>query len=157
MKKPSWINPHEVIQNSWQSWLINSTVYHLWVNNNWRGAWKRKGCINFLLLKKGEGLIRERRLIRKITANQFPVYHQSGIIKPGQVQENQRQFNPLSPESDQHQICPCNINALLNSGHENYWHDHTMNLLDILSTSPHYFCRKWIGATNENSNFDLRV
>ena len=37
-KKPSWINPHEVIQNSWQSWLINSTVYHLWVNNNWRGA-----------------------------------------------------------------------------------------------------------------------
>ena len=32
-----------------------------------------------------------------------------------------------------------------------------MNLLDILSTSPHYFCRKWIGATNENSNFDLVV
>ena len=32
-----------------------------------------------------------------------------------------------------------------------------MNLLDILSTSPHYVCRKWIGATNENSNFDLRV
>ena len=23
-------------------------------------------------------------------------------------------FNPLSPESDQHQISPCNINALLN-------------------------------------------
>ena len=34
---------------------------------------------------------------------------------------------------------------------------HKMNLLDILSTSPHYFCTKWIGATNENSNFDLRV
>ena len=34
---------------------------------------------------------------------------------------------------------------------------HKMNLLDILSTSPHYFCRKWIGATNENSNFDLVV
>ena len=32
---------------------------------------------------------------------------------------------------------------------------HEMNLLDILSTSPHYFCRKWIEATNENSNFDL--
>ena len=32
-----------------------------------------------------------------------------------------------------------------------------MNLLDILSTSPHYFCRNWIGATNENSNFDLGV
>ena len=31
------------------------------------------------------------------------------------------------------------------------------NLLDILSTSSHYFCRKWIGATNEHSNFDLRV
>ena len=31
---------------------------------------------------------------------------------------------------------------------------HKMNLLnDFLSTSPHYFCRKWIGATNENSNF----
>ena len=26
-----------------------------------------------------------------------------------------------------------------------------VNLLDILSISPHYFCRKWIGATNENS------
>ena len=125
MKKPSWINPHEVIQNSWQSWLINSTVYHLWVNNNWRGAWKRRGCINFLLLKKGEGLIRERRLIRKITAKQFPVDDQSGIIKPGQVQENQRQLNLLSPKSDQHQISPCNIDALLNSGHENYRHDHT--------------------------------
>ena len=32
-----------------------------------------------------------------------------------------------------------------------------MNLLDILSTSPHYFGRKLIGATNENSKFDLRV
>ena len=34
---------------------------------------------------------------------------------------------------------------------------HTMNLLDILSTSPHNPCRKWTGVTNENSNFDLRV
>ena len=34
---------------------------------------------------------------------------------------------------------------------------HKMNLFDILSTSPHYFCMKWIGATNENSNFDLRL
>ena len=25
-----------------------------------------------------------------------------------------------------------------------------MNLIDILSTSPHYFYGKWIGATNEN-------
>ena len=30
-----------------------------------------------------------------------------------------------------------------------------MNLLDILSTSPTYFCKKWIGVSNENSNFDL--
>ena len=30
-------------------------------------------------------------------------------------------------------------------------------LLDISSISLHYFCMKWIGATNENSNFDLRV
>ena len=34
---------------------------------------------------------------------------------------------------------------------------HKITLLDILSTSPHFFCRKWIGATNDNSNFDLRV
>ena len=34
---------------------------------------------------------------------------------------------------------------------------HKMNLFDVLSTSPHYFWRKWIGAANENSNFDLRV
>ena len=27
---------------------------------------------------------------------------------------------------------------------------HKMNFLDILSTSPHYFYGKWIGATNEN-------
>ena len=34
---------------------------------------------------------------------------------------------------------------------------HKMNLLDIWSTSSHYFCRKWIGETNENSNFDLSI
>ena len=33
---------------------------------------------------------------------------------------------------------------------------HKMNMLDILSTSPHYFCWEWIGATSDNSNFDLR-
>ena len=33
----------------------------------------------------------------------------------------------------------------------------TQDLLDILSTSPYYFCRKLIGATNENPNFDLTV
>ena len=34
---------------------------------------------------------------------------------------------------------------------------HKMNLLDILSTSLHYFGGKWMVATNANSNFDLRV
>ena len=34
---------------------------------------------------------------------------------------------------------------------------HKMNLLDILSTPPHYFRRKWIEATKENSNFDLKI
>ena len=34
-------------------------------------------------------------------------------------------LNPLSPKSDQRQISPCNITALLKqSGHENYGHDH---------------------------------
>ena len=32
-----------------------------------------------------------------------------------------------------------------------------MNLLDILSPSPYYFCRNGIGAAHENSNFDLKV
>ena len=32
-----------------------------------------------------------------------------------------------------------------------------MNLIDILTTSPHDFYRKCIGATNENLNFDIRV
>ena len=40
---------------------------------------------------------------------------------------------------------------------ESWTWSHKMNLLDISSTSPHYFCRKWIEATKENSNFDLRV
>ena len=36
---------------------------------------------------------------------------------------------------------------------------HKMNFLDISSTSPHHFFRKWIGPgrTNENSNFDPRA
>ena len=33
---------------------------------------------------------------------------------------------------------------------------HKMNLLAILSISPHYFCRKWI-ATNENLSFDSNL
>ena len=31
---------------------------------------------------------------------------------------------------------------------------HKKHLLDILSTSPHRFYRKWAGVTNENSNFN---
>ena len=53
--KPSWISPHEVLQSR----LIN-TVYH----NKEGGRLKREeGLSNFLPLKKGGGLIRERRLI----------------------------------------------------------------------------------------------
>ena len=41
---------------------------------------------------------------------------------------------------------------------ENYRIDHNkMNLLDILSTFPPFFCRKWIGTTNENVNFGIGV
>ena len=32
-----------------------------------------------------------------------------------------------------------------------------MNLIDTSTDSPHFFYRKWIGATNENVNFDVRV
>ena len=32
-----------------------------------------------------------------------------------------------------------------------------MNLLGILTISPYYFCRKCVGATNENLNFDHKV
>ena len=33
----------------------------------------------------------------------------------------------------------------------------TQHLLDILSTSPHYFYSKRMGAIKENFNFDLKV
>ena len=56
-------------------------------------------------------------------------------------------FNPLSPNSDQHKISPCNINAystpevmrikdIINQG----------EFLDILITSPQYFYMKSMGA-----------
>ena len=32
-----------------------------------------------------------------------------------------------------------------------------MNLIDTSTDSPHFFYRKWIGATNENVNFDVGV
>ena len=65
-------------------------------------------------------------------------------------------FNPLSPKRDQHQISPCDIIVCKTgwSWELRTW-SHKMNLLDILSTSPHYFCRKCKGATNENSNLIL--
>ena len=58
-------------------------------------------------------------------------------------------FNPLSPKSGQHRISPCSIYAFNTA--EWSWElqtwSHKMNLLDLLSISPHYFCRKWMGAT----------
>ena len=67
-------------------------------------------------------------------------------------------INPLSPKSDQHQISPL-ISMLCKT--EWSWElrtwSHKMNLPDILSTSPHYFCGKWNGASNENSNFDSNL
>ena len=32
-----------------------------------------------------------------------------------------------------------------------------MNVIDSSTDSPHFLYRKWIGATNENVNFDVRV
>ena len=53
--KPSWISPDEVLQSR----LIN-TVYH----NKGGGGLKREGgLINFLPLKNGGELVRERGLI----------------------------------------------------------------------------------------------
>ena len=50
-------------------------------------------------------------------------------------------FNPLNPESDQHQISPCNVWTLYKT--EWSWElrtgSHKMNLLDILTISPFYF------------------
>ena len=66
-------------------------------------------------------------------------------------------FNPFSPKSDQHQISPCNIDALQNRVVMRITDVIKMNLLDILSTSPYNFCMKWIGTTNKNSNFVLVV
>ena len=51
--------------------------------------------------------------------------------------------------SDQHQIPSCNVKLCKTEWSWELWiWWHKINFLDILSTSPHYFCRKWIGATN---------
>ena len=39
----------------------------------------------------------------------------TGTEYPNWAEANHFAINPLSPKSDQHQISPCNINALLNS------------------------------------------
>ena len=64
------------------------------------------------------------------------------------------ELSPLSPKSDQRQISPCNIDALLNRV--------VMRTTDMITQDEFAryfinFCRKRTGATNENSNFDLRV
>ena len=52
-------------------------------------------------------------------------------------------LNPLNRKSDQHQISPCKINTLQSRVVMRITDMITqMNLLDILSTSPHYVCRK---------------
>ena len=64
------------------------------------------------------------------------------------------QSNPASRTPAQHQISPCNINALWNRVVMRITDKITQDLLDhdLLSTSSHYFCGKWIEATKENSN-----
>ena len=64
-------------------------------------------------------------------------------------------LNPLSPKSDQHQIFSLVISILCKTewSWELWTWSQKMNFLDVLSTSPHYFCGKWIGVTNENSKF----
>ena len=62
-------------------------------------------------------------------------------------------INPLSPKSDSIKfLLVISMLSKTEWSWELQTRSHKINLLDILSTSPHYFCRKWIGATNENSN-----
>ena len=70
-------------------------------------------------------------------------------------------INPLSPNSDQHHISPCNINAystqaelmrikdMITQGQHDF--------LGILLTSPQYFNKKSIGTRWENLFFDIWV
>ena len=54
-------------------------------------------------------------------------------------------LNPLSPNSDQHQISPCIINAYSTPEVmriENVIKSPKVNFLDILITSPQYFYKK---------------
>ena len=66
MNKPSWINPHEVLQ-----WRLINTVYHSLVKKNkgdGREAQKRGRLINFLPLKR-DGLLEKGGLNREFTVN----------------------------------------------------------------------------------------
>ena len=59
-------------------------------------------------------------------------------------------FNPLNPKSDQHQISPCNINAVENrvkSWELSTWSG-KMSVIDISTNSPNYFYWKSIGTVN---------
>ena len=67
-------------------------------------------------------------------------------------------LNFLNPESDQHQISPCNINTLQNTV--------VMRIKDRITQDEFawyfnnfswYFYSKYVGATIENLHFDLRV
>ena len=72
-------------------------------------------------------------------------YPSDSKIQP--LQNNPTIFNPLSPNSDQHQISPCNINA--------YSTPEVMRIKDMITqgefswyfiTSPQYFCKKSMGT-----------
>ena len=66
-------------------------------------------------------------------------------------------FNPLNPKSDQHQISPCNINAVENrvKSWELITWSGKMSVIDISTNSPNYFYWKSIGTVNENLNYDI--
>ena len=95
----------------------------------------------------------------------WPIFSQTSLQKltrPSFLLLSKRELNPFNPESDQHQISPCNCNAFL------LYKTRVMRITGTITQdvliclifyriSPHYFYSKWIEATNKNSNFDLRV
>lgn len=50
----------------------------------------------------------------------------------------------------------CNPRVIL-SGHDNLGHDHARLICLLLTTSLHYFYKKYVGATYVNLNFYLGV
>ena len=66
--------------------------------------------------------------------------------------------NPLSPNSDQHQISRCNINAYSTSEVMRINDMITQGeFLDILITYRQYFYKKSMGTRQESLFFDIRV